>query len=407
MAMYRRVNGSLGELTKAKTLYLFLEDKNSKLRRVVFLYANVPEPILLERMAALDGTKRYETHAVFWHRRDSTLTIPWSTDIDMARFIRVDLPDPRGWILRRVALTVLFALRVRKHLKYLDPDVVVAVYPDMLLASKIAMFGRRTLPIMYELWDVQGPERLGFLMRFLMKRLMRRLKSIFVTAKPYESQYLRANQLISESTRVIYASNSPANWTYRALSENDNDRDLVIGYIGQIRQAPQLQNLIHAMETLREAGIRIKLLIAGGGESKGWIEGLSKNVDFIDYRGPFDFQLEIEALYSEIDLMFAVYPQSQFNFRVHWARRAHQAILSGIPLIVASGSYMGDYIERHGLGWIAKDDSLHDLEKLLYEVAKDRSKLSSFRTDSESILSEHRFENFQNSVIEEYDFLYG
>ena len=51
------------------------------LRRIVFVYANDPETILLERMSAVENTGRYEAHAVFWHRIESPLNIPWSSEL--------------------------------------------------------------------------------------------------------------------------------------------------------------------------------------------------------------------------------------------------------------------------------------------------------------------------------------
>ena len=51
------------------------------LRRIVFVYANDPETILLERMSALENTGRYEAHAVFRHRIESPLNIPWSSEL--------------------------------------------------------------------------------------------------------------------------------------------------------------------------------------------------------------------------------------------------------------------------------------------------------------------------------------
>jgi glycosyltransferase involved in cell wall biosynthesis len=375
-------------------------------RRIVFVYANDPEPILLERMAALENSGRYEAHAVYWHRVESPLSIPWSSEISEERFHRIDLPDPRGGIARRLFLTFRFALKLRKLLKTLNPDAVTAIYPDMLFAVKAALFGRKSLPVMYELWDVVGAQRPGRISRFVMRKLLSGLRSVFVTADGYSSDYLKTNQLISYETRVVYASNSPANWKFRVPKSRDSARPLTVSFIGQIRVAQQMQYLLGAIEKMHTAGVPIRLLIAGRGEDSEWIESLSKSKVFIDYRGAFDFRRNIEDLYSMTDVMFAMYPQNQFNYRVHWARRAHQAVLSGIPLIVARGSEMGRYVESNRLGWAVSDTSQSELEALLTDLVNNPAKLIEESTDSEAILREHRFETFKEHVIAEYDSLF-
>jgi glycosyltransferase involved in cell wall biosynthesis len=374
-------------------------------RGVVFVYANDPEPILLERMSALESTGRYEVHAVYWHRIGSPLSIPWSTGINRDRFHQIELPDPRGGIFRRLFLTFRFGWQLRKQLNSLKPDIVTPIYQDMLFATKLAMFIRPKIVTFYELWDLVGPARPGRLSRMFQRRLFRGVSSLFVTSRSYESQYLAPNQLVAHGTRVKYASNAPVDWNFRVPDSPDpgTERPLTVAYIGQIRVAPQLRNLIAAVRSLNDRGVEIKLLIAGGGEDSAWLEHLSKENEFIDFRGAFDFQRDAEELYSLADLMFAVYPQKEFNYRVHWARRAHQAILSGIPLIVSEGSEMGDYVETHDLGWTVGDESQVDLELLVADIAANPSQLASYRTDSEVILREHRFETFQDSVVAEYD----
>ena len=376
------------------------------MRRVVFVYANDPEPILLERMSALEDTGRYEAYAVYWHRTGSPLSIPWSSALDAGRFIQIELPDPRGGLLRRLFLTARYVLSLRRELKKLNAEVITPIYPDMLFAAKLAMLGRSKVPMMYELWDVIGAEIPDRFVKRFTRKLMQGLRAVFVTSEGYDTKYLQPNGFISETTKVVYASNSPAGWKFRAPESSEDKPELTVAYIGQIRVAPQLQNLVTAVGSLHEIGLQIKLLIAGGGQDSDWIKSLSESSEFIDYRGPYDFQKDAEMLYSESDVLFAVYPQQQFNYRVHWARRGHQAILSGIPLIVARGSVMGRYIDEHGLGWLVDDDSPAELESLLAMIAENRADLMTHRTDSESILSEHKFESYQDRVVAEYDALF-
>ena len=52
---------------------------NHRRKTVVFLYANDPNPGLLERMATLHESGEWEVHVVYWRRLRSNISIPFTS----------------------------------------------------------------------------------------------------------------------------------------------------------------------------------------------------------------------------------------------------------------------------------------------------------------------------------------
>jgi len=133
--------------------------KHSELRtKVGFVFSNDPDPLLVERMRALEESGEFEAHAIYWHRTGSDLRFPFSPEpFDAARFTKVELPDPRAGVFKRLSLTFRFSRLLRQWWKENQFDVLHVVYPNMLIAANLAMLGKK-VPLVYDVWDVQ-PKR--------------------------------------------------------------------------------------------------------------------------------------------------------------------------------------------------------------------------------------------------------
>ena len=126
---------------------------------------------------------------------------------------------------------------------------------------------------------------------------------------------------------------------------------LTVSYIGYIRGAEIVTNLLEVTRELREEGLKIELRFSGTGPDVELVERASEEFEYVHFSGPFEYWSEYEGLLSRGDVIFAVYPQSNPSFRYHIARRFTEGVLAGLPLIVCAESYMGELVRKHGYGW--------------------------------------------------------
>jgi glycosyltransferase involved in cell wall biosynthesis len=368
--------------------------------RVLFIVGNSPPPPRLERMQILESSGDYETHMVYWLRADSNLTIPFTTSIPSERFTPVDLPDPRGNLLRRVFLTLRFAWAIRREIRRVDPTVAHVYFPDMLAAMRVAAGFRNRLGVVYEIPDLPNRELGGVLIKGL-RWLMRRADAVFIHSPRYLPDFLDRYRLVPGEHPVVYTSVCPLASRFENFTKRNSDY-LMVGYIGHYRSRQQIQNLVEAAASVRGSGRDVRVVFAGTGMDLDLVEALAGEHGFVENRGPFDYQTEVPAIYEDVDIIFSVYSIEVFNWRSNLGRRFSEGILMGIPAICARGSYMGDIAEEEGYGWVVDDESVDDLISVMTDSFDNRSILEERGRTSERLRSEHSLESRTPAILEAY-----
>jgi len=94
-------------------------------------------------------------------------------------------------------------------------------------------------------------------------------------------------------------------------------------------------------------------------------------MDFIEYYGKYDYDLEIAKLYGKIDCVFSVYDADMNNVKVALPNKLYEAIYCEIPIIVAKGTYLAELVEEMGVGIAVSHTDVAGLEKALKKLATD------------------------------------
>ena len=364
-------------------------------RIVVFLYANDPNPGLLERMAALHESGEWEVHAIYWRRLRSNISIPFSSPIPEGRFHPITLPDPRGAVTRRLVLTLRFIWAVRRLVRRIRPDSVHAVNADILAVARLALLGSKRTALVFDMQDQMGDD-LPLHYRSAYRWLLRGADAMLIRSEGF-TPFVEQNKLVGQDTPVLYVANAPAKWSFRHASDPGR-AELVVGYFGNIRGPRQVQALIAAAEQVQSSGRDIRVLFAGVGPETSMVQEAAERLSFVEYTGAYDYATEYAGLQERADLVYALYPQETPNYRTHIARRFHEAVLAGMPIIVTRGTHMGDIVRSSGVGWEVGDGSVQDLVKLLSDLYDDRSLLAKATADEE-MLARHRFETYEPILL--------
>jgi glycosyltransferase involved in cell wall biosynthesis len=368
---------------------------NHARRTVVFLYANEPNPGLLERMATLHESGDWEVHAIYWQRLRSNISIPFTSSIPEDRFHPITLADPRGAVPRRLLLTMRFIWAARKLIRQIKPDSVHAVNADILAVARFVLVGSKRTALVFDMQDQMG-DRLPVHYRTAYQWLLRRADAMLIRSEGFTS-FVEQNQLFGHGKPVLYVTNAPAKWTLRHAPTSSRP-ELVVGYFGNIRGPKQVQALIDAAEQVQATGRDVRLLFAGVGPEVSMVQQAGERLAFLEYTGPYDYETEYAGLQERADLIYALYPQETPNYRTHIARRFHETILAGMPIIVTRGTHMGDIVKSSSVGWEVGDGSVADLVQLLSDLYDNRSLLAK-ATDDEEMLARHRFETYEPILL--------
>ena len=346
-------------------------------------------------MATLHESGEWDVHAIYWRRLRSNISIPFTSSIPEDRFHPITLPDPRGAIPRRLLLTLRFIWTARKLIGKLKPHSIHAVNADILAVANIALLGSKRTALVFDMQDQMG-DRLPVHYRLLYRLLLRRADAMLIRSEGF-IPFVQQNQLFADNKPVLYVTNAPAKWTLRHATATGRT-ELVVGYFGNIRGPQQVQALIDAAEQVQATGRDVRLLFAGVGPEAAMVQQAADRLAFVEYTGPYDYETEYAGLQERADLIYALYPQETPNYRTHIARRFHEAVLAGMPIIVTRGTHMGDIVKPSSVGWEVGDGSVADLVQLLSDVYDDRSLLAKATADEE-MLARHRFETYEPVLL--------
>ena len=379
------------------------------LAKVGFVFSNDPDPMLVERMWALEETGDFEARALFWHR-SSDLSFPFSpAPFSPHRFTQVNLADPCAGPLSRLWLTIVFAWSIFRWVRQHKFDVLHVVYPNMLIAAYIATLGRK-VEIVYDIWDVNHSPSLSRIQKALYRKLLSKTRLVFTTSEAFINEFVEPNQIVQPGTVVKHVSNAPyaiPSNTNSARSNTKLGSPLVIGCVGNLRVPKQLQLLLDAVGRVRETGRDVRVRFSGAGRKKQLVSEAANGKEFVEYTGPYDYRRDATALYGALDLVYAVYPLENFNYRVHVARRLHDAVLRSTPIVVSRGTHMGEIVESQQVGWQIGHESTDELVELLTSICDDREMLTVKSIQATINARSHSFSVYRDTYVASYARLMG
>jgi len=210
------------------------------------------------------------------------------------------------------------------------------------------------------------------------------------------------NRLVNENTPVVSIPNAVAGWGYVHPSHREGIH-ITIGYFGNLRGFAEIDMLIAAAKAAQETGRDIRINFAGAGPQAERVAELAKSNSFIKMQGVYDYLKERDELYGGADIIYAVYPQDVPNNRFHIARRFQEAVLLGIPIVVAAGSYMAKIVKRDGVGWSVNSQRPDDFKKMLFRIYDDQSLLNKCTDASLLVRDKYDFDTYTPPLLEVLD----
>src|ERR1051326_8888915 len=161
--------------------------------RVVFLYANEPDALTVQKIEFLAREPDFEVHLVYWHRRGSLIGTPFSLrlpEINVIRCVqRIGRNLPAKMFFRAVVI-----LRMAAILWRLRPRVAHACSIDMLISARMVRW-LRPIELIFDLQDTTDT-MLRPAVLSVQRRLYRNLAAIFVTSPKFDSEFLARFALV-------------------------------------------------------------------------------------------------------------------------------------------------------------------------------------------------------------------
>lgn len=258
-------------------------------------------------------------------------------------------------------LSGLFGYRIFcvRTIKEIAPDLIVASHWNNLLMLPSLDYDRQML--IYENLDAPTGPAFG---RFFLNRIERSYMKKALTihaSRFYTSIYpVKYRQLVLENKPNIEA---------KAVQYSP-DAPLRIAYLGNIRYLNILKNLADALRGDK----RFVLYYHGGGPDFQALREYVGQESNIIMTGVYSYD-DIEHLYANSDVIWAAYPNKDFNVRYAISNKFHESLAYAVPAIYADNTCLGEYASSNGLGFQTNPYDVVAIRKLMNEIVSDRQRL--------------------------------
>lgn len=334
---------------------------------IVFLITGTPLPAQLD-LAFCAQKVGLRTLMVILDRGHKDLII----DPDLVNFeIRIIDVSYKSVDLRRLLATPVLYWSLRKLIVCeLVPDgVIVSGAYDLLAMARLLAVGRR-YRIRHQVRDLHRLQLSGSLLSRVLvaveKLMLCRVEQLMVSSPAFWTGYY-ANIF---SGRWILLENTPSASTWCDFRRVPNrDGVLRVGFIGVIRYPRSLSQLIEAVQQTAAEGGAIKVIFAGGGEMPAALqERVRRTPELFEFSGPYKYTRDIKRLYSNIDIIYAIYDGDDPNCQLAMPNKFYESIIAKIPILVAKGTYVASEVLRLGIGAAATTGDAGELQALLADA---------------------------------------
>jgi glycosyltransferase involved in cell wall biosynthesis len=319
-------------------------------RRAVMILSNaLSSDPRVEKEASALAAAGWGVTVLAWDRAG---TLPASEDRDGWRVERLGPRARHGAGLRSLPLYREFWSAVAVRAAALAPDVVHCHDLDTAPAgmSAVRAIGDRARLVldMHELYREsnmlpQGGS--GALARWAVRRLELRAYAAahaIVVANPGTTGYYGS---LGAGEKVVLVENAPDTDVFVPRAGARPERPFTVGFMGQKRYPGQLVDLIEAVG--RTDGVAA--LLAGGGTAEAEVAAAAARVPAVEVSGAFAYA-DLPALYERCDAIHAVYDARLGNVRTLFPVKMMESMACALPVIVAKGTWAGDYAVEHGVG---------------------------------------------------------
>lgn len=275
-------------------------------------------------------------------------------------------------------------------IRRLSPDVVIASHWNNLMM--VPTLDRSRQMLIYENLDVPTE---SFLIRKATTAIehwhMRRTDLTIHASRFFTKLY-------SPKVRQLILENKPTFQTPPARQYTIGT-PIRIAFIGLLRYRDISCNLIDAVRH----DDRFQLFFHGDGHARQFLETYADGTPNITFTGRYAYE-DVAKLYEQTDIVWAAYPNKDFNVKYAISNKFHESLAFGIPTIYADKTCLGNFVIEHNIGMAVDPYSVEAIKKLLGQIATKQQELQSMaRNMREFCKKQTSWEDDFKKVIGEID----
>lgn len=149
------------------------------------------------------------------------------------------------------------------------------------------------------------------------------------------------------------------------------NKPLKVAFVGTIRYKDILQNLADALMDNPE----FELYFHGCGEDYDAMMTYCKNATNVFFTGKYDYST-IVSLYHQSDVIWAGYPNKDYNVKYAISNKFHESLYVGVPCIFSIGTKLADFVKTNNLGLVVDPYDTAEIKELFQRIASGEEDVS-------------------------------
>lgn len=246
-------------------------------------------------------------------------------------------------------------------IKKLQPDVVIASHWNNLLM--VPRLNRRHQMLIYENLDVPTEAYIFRKATTILEHWKMRQVDLTIHASRFFTQ------LYSPKTKQLILENKPV-FLAPPPKEYAIHQPLRISFIGLLRYRDISRVLIDAVRD----DSRFLLYFHGDGHAKLYLEECAKGTSNIFFTGRYAYE-DVARLYQQTDIVWAAYPNRDFNVVYAISNKFHESLSFGIPTVYADKTCLGSFVVENHIGMAVAPYSVKAVRQLLEQIISHQDNL--------------------------------
>ncbi len=254
---------------------------------------------------------------------------------------------------------------IKNSIREEKPDIVIASHWDMLVLLAIIK-GKNKFKLVYENLDM--PDSKNVIIRNFLKILenlsLKKTNGVILASRFFKKHYVGTNSLVYENYTFIKEVIQQGNGEIKKKN---------IAFIGNVRHLDILKNLILAFKNSKLFNIHIY----GSGIVKSKLEEFCNRdeISNVIFHGSYLYK-DIAKIYSEIDYVWAAYPNDSFNVVHAISNKFFEVIAFNKICIFSDKTNLGKLVSSHGIGIIVNPYSIESIRDEVLKIDKnDKAKI--------------------------------
>jgi glycosyltransferase involved in cell wall biosynthesis len=182
----------------------------------------------------------------------------------------------------------------------------------------------------------------------------------------------------------------------RNKDEINNNGLLTLGYVGGLFETRFIRQIIDFVKN----NPNVRLNIAGLGPMEPLVKEAADNHHNIIYYGRISYE-DALVLYSQCDVMFAMYDPSIPNHKYSAPNKVYEAMMLGMPIIVAKGTGIDKLVETEKIGFSIEYSKKEFCNTIQY-ILEHKELLKQFEINSHEAFNKYSWKNMKEKVQDIY-----